>query len=85
MQSQLDDFISFYKSKHQARKLDWNHALGTAMVRGGFTGGAKDLTVSLYQAVVLLLFNQSPELEYQQILESTRMGTWHLLVIFDSG
>jgi len=77
MQQDLDKYTSFYKVKHQGHKLDWDHSLGTATLKAQFTAGAKDLTVSLYQAVVLLLFNEEAEIGYRQILEATRMGKWH--------
>jgi len=76
MQFELDAFVTFYKSKHQGRKLDWDHSLGTATLKGRFKAGSKELTVSLYQAVVLLLFNDVAEMGYSQILEATRMGLW---------
>ncbi|KAG6330007.1 hypothetical protein ID866_9082 [Astraeus odoratus] len=73
MQSEVDSFVAFYKSKHKGRKLDWDHSLGTATLKARFAAGPKELTVSLYQAVVLLLFNDTTELGYSQILEATRM------------
>ena len=47
MQSELDAFVTFYKSKHQGRKLDWDHSLGTATLKARFKAGSKELTVSL--------------------------------------
>ena len=76
MQSDLDAFVAFYKSKHQGRKLDWDHSLGTTTLKARFKAGPKELTVSLYQAIVLLLFNDAAEIGYSQILEATRMGLW---------
>ncbi|KAL4069083.1 Cullin family-domain-containing protein [Scleroderma citrinum] len=78
MQSELEAFGAFYKSKHQGRKLDWDHSLGTATLKARFTAGTKELTVSLYQAVVLLLFNDIAEMGYNQILEATRMEVGEL-------
>ncbi|KAI6146691.1 Cullin-4B [Pisolithus tinctorius] len=70
--------VAFYKSKHQGRKLDWDHSIGTATLKARFSPVTKELTVSLYQAVVLLLFNESVELGYKQILEATRMDEGEL-------
>ncbi|KIM50910.1 hypothetical protein SCLCIDRAFT_12255 [Scleroderma citrinum Foug A] len=78
MQSELDAFVTFYKSKHQGRKLDWDHSLGTATLKARFKAGSKELTVSLYQAIVLLLFNDVEEMGYSQILEATRMEVGEL-------
>ncbi|KAI5992563.1 Cullin family-domain-containing protein [Pisolithus marmoratus] len=78
MQSELAAYVAFYKSKHQGRKLDWDHSIGTATLKARFSSATKELTVSLYQAVVLLLFNESVELGYKQILEATRMDEGEL-------
>ncbi|KAG1814325.1 Cullin family-domain-containing protein [Suillus subaureus] len=71
MQADLDNYATFYKIKHQGHKLDWDHSLGTATVKARFAAGPKDLTVSLYQAVVLLLFNKETEIGFRHILEET--------------
>ncbi|KAH7925704.1 Cullin-4B [Leucogyrophana mollusca] len=73
MQADLTKYTAFYKGKHQGHKLDWDHSLGTATIKARFSAGPKDLTVSLYQAVVLLLFNEDDEIGYAQIAEATRM------------
>ena len=51
-------FEAFYLAKHGGRKLTWQHALGTAVVRARWPSGARELSVSAYQAAVLLLFNE---------------------------
>ncbi|KAG2358657.1 hypothetical protein BDR07DRAFT_1452647 [Suillus spraguei] len=78
MQADLDNYTSFYKIKHQGHKLEWDHSLGIATVKARFAAGPKDLTVSLYQAVVLLLFNKETEIGYRHILEETRMDDGEL-------
>ena len=74
MQEDLADYTQFYKRKHQGRKLDWDHALGTATLRARFDAGEKELSVSLYQAVILLLFNEESTMSYADIKEQTRLG-----------
>jgi cullin-4 len=74
MQIDLNDYAAFYKTKHQGRKIDWDHALGTAVLRAQFNSGSKELSVSLYQAVALLLFNDTVELPFSDILAQTNMG-----------
>lgn len=74
MHTDLLDYTTFYKLRHQGHKLEWDHSLGTATLKARFAPGIKDLTVSLYQAVVLLLFNEETEIGYKAILEATRMG-----------
>jgi cullin 4 len=72
----IDDFELHYKSKHSGRKLTWKHALAHCQMRASFggKGGAKELVVSSFQAVVLLLFNgRSPDehITYSHILTET--------------
>lgn len=74
MQAELTAYAEYYKRDHKGHVLDWDHALGTATLKGRFKAGDKELSVSLYQAVVLLLFNESSELRYPEILEQTRMN-----------
>jgi hypothetical protein len=77
MKADLNYYTTFYKTKHQGHKLDWDHSLGTVTLKARFAAGPKDLTVGLYQAIVLLLFNEETEIGYKQILEATRMGKWY--------
>lgn len=74
MQDEITKYTTFYKSKHSGRKLDWDHALGTATLRARFKNGEKELSVSLYQGIILLLFNESAELAFKEIKEQTSMG-----------
>ena len=74
MQVELDRFQKFYKDKHKGRALNFDHSLGTAQLRARFSAGQKELHVSLYQAIVLLLFNERAEIPFLDIKEQTRMG-----------
>ncbi|EJT98897.1 hypothetical protein DACRYDRAFT_56322 [Dacryopinax primogenitus] len=71
MERSLTSFLAFYKSKHAQRKLDWAHSLGTVTLTGRFEAGTKELSVSLYQAVVLLLFEDGGSLTFLEIKEAT--------------
>ncbi|KAF9012551.1 Cullin family-domain-containing protein [Cyathus striatus] len=73
MQHELSKYAAQYKEKHSGHVLYWDHALGTATLKARFKEGIKELSVSLYQAVVLLLFNESPEMPFKEILAQTRM------------
>ena len=78
MLEQLSGFAEFYKKKHSNRVLNWDHALGNASVIGDFKGGKKELLVSLYQAIVLLQFNESTgDIGYNEIKTATRMRESH--------
>ena len=74
MQSDLTSFANYYKNKHSGHVLDWDHALGTATLRARFKGGEKELSVSVYQAIVLLLFNDAEEVAFSEIKTVTRIG-----------
>jgi hypothetical protein len=74
MQSELDGFAAFYSEKHQGHKIEWNHGLGTVNLRARFAAGQKELSVSLYQAVVLLLFNGMAEIPFFDVKLHTGIG-----------
>lgn len=74
MQDVLSNYVTFYKKKHENRKLDFDHALGTAQVHGQFKAGSKELTLSLYQAIILLMFNDEDVLSYAEIKENTGLS-----------
>ena len=78
MQAELTKYSDYYKSKHSRHVLDWDHSLGTATLKGRFNPGVKELSVSLYQAIVLLLFNESTEISFPNIKERTSMGEFGL-------
>ena len=83
MQEDIDKYTAFYKEAHKGRKLDFDHSLGTVTMRARFNAGDKELSISLYQAVVLLLFNEGSEIGFKEIKETTRMGmfSYFLLVV----
>ena len=74
MQSELDEYAAFYSEKHQGHKIEWSHALGTVSMRAHFAAGQKELSVSLYQAVVLLLFNDMAEIPFSDVKLCTGIG-----------
>ncbi|KAI5992556.1 hypothetical protein EDC04DRAFT_2911158 [Pisolithus marmoratus] len=55
-----------------------DHCIGTATLKARFSSATKELTVNLYQTVVLLLFNESVEVGCKQILEAIRMDEGEL-------
>ncbi len=68
------DYDRYYKSKHSGRKLKWKHQIAHCVVKAYFRGGVKELVVSSFQAIVMLLFNDVNEggkLSYKQIQAST--------------
>ncbi|KAG8229663.1 hypothetical protein J437_LFUL008596 [Ladona fulva] len=68
-----DIFNKFYLGKHGGRKLQWQPTLGHCVLRAVFPMGKKELQVSLFQALVLLLFNDTDELSLEEIGTATRI------------
>ncbi|CAF0813665.1 unnamed protein product [Rotaria sordida] len=67
-------FTSFYLSKHTGRKLQWQYTLDHCLLKGWLKEKAiKEFHVSLYQALVLLLFNRHKDLTYKDIQEQTKI------------
>jgi hypothetical protein len=76
----INIFEAFYQTKHKGRKLDWKHQLSHCQLNAYFPkangkgNNMKNLVVSSFQAIVLLLFNDIPDgesLDYKQIQEAT--------------
>ncbi|XP_052182282.1 cullin-4-like [Diospyros lotus] len=66
-----DIFKEFYLSKYSGRRLMWQNSLGHCVLKTEFPKGKKELAVSLFQAVVLMLFNDAQKLTFQDIKDST--------------
>ncbi|KAF5864788.1 hypothetical protein ETB97_006325 [Aspergillus alliaceus] len=77
----VSEFEKFYYSKYNGRKLNWKHQLAHCQLRARFPKGDKELVVSSFQAIVLLLFNDistNGTLSYQQIQEATKLSDQEL-------
>mmetsp|Transcript_3048 Transcript_3048/g.4651 ORF Transcript_3048/g.4651 Transcript_3048/m.4651 type:complete len:397 (-) Transcript_3048:587-1777(-) len=66
-------FKTFYLGNHSGRKLSWHYAWSTAMLKANFPKGKRELQVSLYQAVVLLLFNDVDRLSFKDLRDQSGM------------
>ncbi len=73
-----DLFKEFYISKHNGRRLMWQSSLGQCVMRVQFPKGLKELHVSLFQCVVLMLFNDAEALTYREIEETTGIESTEL-------
>lgn len=60
-------FNKFYLAKHSGRKLQWQPTLGHCVLKACFDAGPKDLQVSLFQSLVLLLFNDCDTMTFEEI------------------
>uniref|UniRef100_A0A7N6AZ03 Cullin-4A n=1 Tax=Anabas testudineus TaxID=64144 RepID=A0A7N6AZ03_ANATE len=64
-------FKLFYLGKHSGRKLQWQPTLGHAVLKAEFKEGKKELQVSLFQTLVLLMFNEGEEFSIEEIRTAT--------------
>lgn len=58
IQKALAGFEDYYNLKHSGRRLAWKHSLAHCQLKAQFPQGNKELVVSSFQAIVLLLFNE---------------------------
>ncbi|KAG0193928.1 Cullin-4B [Apophysomyces sp. BC1034] len=91
-------YNDFYTKKFTGRRLTWQNSLGVCEVFGSFSKCTKELTLTLLQTAVLLLFNDETkssfafsdilkatkldELELQRTLKSLACGQQKLLLKF---
>ncbi|XP_019379658.1 PREDICTED: cullin-4A isoform X1 [Gavialis gangeticus] len=64
-------FKTFYLGKHSGRKLQWQTTLGQAVLKAEFKEGKKEFQVSLFQTLVLLMFNEGDEFSFEEIKMAT--------------
>uniref|UniRef100_A0A671MXU9 Cullin-4B n=1 Tax=Sinocyclocheilus anshuiensis TaxID=1608454 RepID=A0A671MXU9_9TELE len=64
-------FKTFYLGKHSGRKLQWQSTLGHCVLKAEFKEGKKELQVSLFQTLVLLMFNEGEEFSLEDIKLAT--------------
>jgi cullin-4 len=62
-----EKFQDFYLGKHSGRQLTWQNSQGHCVLKARFGSGMKELSVSLFQCVVLMLFNDAEKLSYEDI------------------
>lgn len=70
----IDKFETHYKAKHTGRKLEFKHSLAHCQLKAKFPKGNKELVVSSFQAIVLLLFNglgPDEHIDYNYLKEAT--------------
>lgn len=68
----ITTFKEFYDKKLQHRKLTWIYGLGQVTMKGNFASKPIELNINLFQAAILLLFNEQETLKYTEIRE--RLG-----------
>lgn len=66
-----ENFRKFYLGKHSGRKLTFQPTLGFCVLKSHFQHGMKELNVSLFQCLILLLFNENDTFGYESIQKAT--------------
>ncbi|KAK6526876.1 hypothetical protein TWF281_010073 [Arthrobotrys megalospora] len=76
----MNAYHSYYTAKHKGRKLVWRNALAHCVLRANFPKGKKELSMSAFQAVVLLLFDDDKKpLSYEEIKSATSLPDAELI------
>jgi len=68
-----DEFTGYYFQKYSGRRLTWQTNLGTAEVRATFEKGKKELLLHTYQMCIIMLYNNSLTLTYEEIKKATNI------------
>lgn len=77
-------FEAYYDGKHTGRKLAWNQNMGYCVVKAPFPQGAKELQVTVPQAVVLDCFNQAESLTFGELHKATKLDNESLAGVLES-
>eukprot|EP00586_Coscinodiscus_wailesii_P008700 CAMPEP_0172521086 /NCGR_PEP_ID=MMETSP1066-20121228/292377_1 /TAXON_ID=671091 /ORGANISM="Coscinodiscus wailesii, Strain CCMP2513" /LENGTH=459 /DNA_ID=CAMNT_0013303943 /DNA_START=307 /DNA_END=1686 /DNA_ORIENTATION=+ len=67
-------FEEYYANKYQGRRIAWQHSLGNCHVKANFIKGTKELVLSQYQAIVLILcFNNTSKQSWtiKEVMKTT--------------
>ncbi|KAJ1650544.1 Cullin-4A [Dispira simplex] len=68
-----NQFEKFYLTKNQGRRMRWQDTLATCVVRVHFPLGMKELMMSGYQALILLVFTSNDSYTYRDIQNATEI------------
>ncbi|KAI9676636.1 MAG: hypothetical protein M1829_002953 [Trizodia sp. TS-e1964] len=78
----IKHYDTYYKSKRAGRMLSWKHSLAQCVLKANLAKGEKEITLSAFQAIVLLLFNDVPAahgLSFTQIQTATELPSEELI------
>ncbi|WVQ83705.1 hypothetical protein IAT38_005849 [Cryptococcus sp. DSM 104549] len=79
LQHSVSTFTDWYATQHKNRQLSWRFQLATVTLTARFPSGRFELGVSLFQAVVLMLFNEEDALGFGEIKERTGIESKELV------
>jgi cullin-4 len=76
LQSSIDAFTAWYSTQHKNRQLSWRWQLATVTLSARFSSGKYEVGVSLFQAVVMLQFNEEDTLDFKELKQRTGIGEY---------
>ena len=81
-----DAFKKFYLAKHNGRRLTWINSLGHCILKSNFPNSRKELQVSLFQTVLLMLFNDPNQtvFSFEELRQRTNFEQNELIKILQS-
>jgi len=71
-------FATFYLNKYHGRRLLWQHSLTQCTLKALFPKGRKELGVSLFQGLVLLMFNEGDTQSFNDFFQYTGLESSEL-------
>lgn len=77
-------FKDFYMTRNQGRILTWQNNLGHCILKYSFDCGPKELIVSLFQTLVLLVFNEETSPTIEELLIKTGLPEKELQLVVTS-
>ncbi|CAF4909954.1 unnamed protein product [Rotaria sp. Silwood1] len=80
----VNNFNKFYKYLHNGRKLTWIYQHSKGELQTFFTDRVYTLQVSMYQMVILLLFNNALEWTIEKIQDETQIKIELLLLVLNT-
>ncbi|TXT04899.1 hypothetical protein VHUM_03982 [Vanrija humicola] len=79
LQASIDAFSAWYATQHSNRQLSWRHQLGTVTLTARFDSGKYEIGVSLFQAVVMLQFNEGDVFDFNELKARTGIESSELV------
>lgn len=74
MRDTLTDYQDFYRLQHGNRNVRWHHGLAAAVVSAEFReDSCKELVTTMYQTVILLLFNKCETWTVSEMVDCTKI------------
>ncbi|CAO3657561.1 unnamed protein product [Mucor hiemalis] len=66
-------FERFYVVRHKGKKLLWQNSLSACSLTAHYAKGTKELVMTLYQAAILLLFNEQTTLSVNDMVKALNL------------